>query len=288
MRHSKVKKWNSEVVRLFCKETGAANPFKAIERVCAGLLDQLGKAEPPFQSEKYEFADMLNVRVVESEISCDGLLALAGTRFYIQVKKDNIPESKNFTVCHELGHVEMLRRATKSFSECRSLMSGRARLCEEEQLSNHFAASLLMPEHAFVPRAAKLTPSVDSLAELANDFGTSIEATVFRLKLFDVWKCHFFWCVPELMANKSTAIRLLKLVKSPSVECPVEDADYVRWGTKSVRTAYEENTSASERLEFRRHSAAAPEYWLLQTAKHTFKKQARVLALLSPFRDTIL
>lgn len=282
MPSSKPKTWNSEVVRLFWKQTGAVNPFKAVEQVCAELLARLGKTNPPFQSENYEFANLLNIRVIESEISCDGMLALAGKRFFIQVRKDNTQESKNFTVCHELGHAEMLRRATNNFLEYHSLMRGRSRLFEEEKLSNYFAANLLMPEHAFVPRAIKLTPSVDSLFQLAKEFGTSIEATIFRLIRFDVWKCHFFWCLPDRQVNQTTAVQMLKIVKSQSVKDIFGKADYVRWGIRSVCAAYEGTASASERLVFRHHSMAAPEYWCLEASKHTFRKEARVLALLRP------
>jgi IrrE N-terminal-like domain len=283
MAISITRRWNSEIVRLFWKQVGGLSPFTAIEDVCTELQNQLGRSSPPFQSEQYEFARLLNVRVIENEISCDGVLALAGTRFVIQVRRNTTSERKNFTVCHELGHVEMLRRATDNLSELRSLMDARTRLNEEEMLSNFFAANLLMPRKDFVDRASQLVPSLDSLFQLARTYRTSVASTARRITELGVWKCHFFWCLPEARGFQRTVVRMLgKPIISESLQCPYKNAEYVTWGVKPIILAYEGNKTVDDRLIFQKHGGAAAEFWRLEAARHDFENETRVIALVRP------
>ena len=275
------KRWNSKIVRLFWKQVGGESPLEAVERVCSELTDKLDKKTPPFQSEKYEFAELLNIRVVESKISCDGMLALAGTRFVIQVSESATPERKSFTVCHELGHAVMLRRATQDFTKIKSFMRSQEQPREEERLSNFFAANLLMPRQSFFKKAINLKPSTNSLFALASEYRTSVESTAHRIIELDAWKCHILWCTIDQFENK--AVRILKFLKSDTLKCPFERKGRVNWGMASIDSACK-GIAANQRLVVHRpQGKAESELWRLEAAQHAFKSESNVaIALICP------
>jgi Zn-dependent peptidase ImmA (M78 family) len=285
MPPSNNRRWNSEVVRLFWKRVGGASPFKAAERVCFELLTKLGKNSPPFQSDKYEYAKVLGIRVVENQIPCDGILTLAGDTFVIQVRVDVTAQRRSFTVCHELGHIEMLRRAATYSYDIRSLLRRPQRLSEEEHLSDFFAANLLMPRDHFLPKAKSLKPSLSSLEQLAADYNTSLEATALRILTLDAWKCHFFWCLPEVQSDQKTNVRIIQHIKSRFLRCPYARPKRIDWGVSCIRSAFEERNPVlgkTARLKFQAHSLAMPEYWLLEARTYPSQNRANVLALVRP------
>ncbi|HXT13487.1 MAG TPA: ImmA/IrrE family metallo-endopeptidase [Candidatus Angelobacter sp.] len=283
MVKSKKKRWSSPIVRSFWKQVGGRNPYSAIERVCSQLLEQLGKENPPFQSSEYEFAKLLNIRVIENEISCDGLLALAGKRFVIQVKRSATPERKSFTVCHELGHIEIVRRATADSNDFLAVMGKRQGTDEEERLSNFFAANLLMPRDHFLSRIARLERSMDTLFQLAREYRTSIRATALRIVELKAWDCVFFWCLPERLVNERMAVRIVgRPVVSSSVDWPHKNCGYVSWGAECVSRAYDDNMIVKDRLIVRKHNGAKPVYWHLEAARHAFENETLVIALVFP------
>src|SRR5258707_14164525 len=105
---------SSPIVRAFCAADGGRAPADAAETAAQHLLARLGKTEPPFQvaSESgYEFADLLNIPVLECDIACDGILHEFDHRYLIQVNRSAPPKRKNFTVCHEIGHYVLLSSA---------------------------------------------------------------------------------------------------------------------------------------------------------------------------------
>ncbi|MBI2449469.1 ImmA/IrrE family metallo-endopeptidase [Candidatus Pacearchaeota archaeon] len=126
---------------------------------------------------------MLGIPVIENDIRCDGILTSFGDQFIIQVKRSS-PDRQNFTVCHELGHAEIFRRALVLHKASREVR-------EEEVLANEFAKELLMPKDIFCAIALSCQPSLQSLFFLSHTFGTSLEASARRLIELNIWNFAF-------------------------------------------------------------------------------------------------
>src|SRR3989442_7617402 len=96
------KTWKSRIARTLLAKNNGRDPELVIERSCKELRRSLGKSEPPFQTGDYEYAALLNVRVIESPaIVPSGLLSYFKGRFVIEVKASDRLERKSYTVCHE-------------------------------------------------------------------------------------------------------------------------------------------------------------------------------------------
>lgn len=97
------------------------------------------------------------------------------------------PGRKRFSIAHELGHFEM-HRARKGFSLClsediREMVQKNAGQ-DLELEANEFASALLLPGRFFAPLCRKREPSLEYIADLANEFSTSLTATALRYLQF--------------------------------------------------------------------------------------------------------
>ena len=215
-------KWHSPVVGSFCKSVGSRIPERAFEFVCNELITRLNRKTPPFQTHHYEFADLPGIKVIESNIECEGILSILGDHFIIQVRNGDSPQRRSFSVCHETGHIQLYETSRVSSSE--NIWSSRRSLCflrEEGAFSNFFAENLLMPRRIFERTAQSLNPGFESLWQLAPTFCTSLTATTRRAVTLDIWPVQMVRCVPEKMVGGSYALRILGLRTSASLKNPL-------------------------------------------------------------------
>jgi Zn-dependent peptidase ImmA (M78 family) len=216
--------WQSKAVRCFWKDVGGRGPIDAVNQVCTDLLNRLGKKTPPFQTaeqKRYEYAKLLNIPVKEADLQCDGTLIKTGDDYIIRVQRKSSPERKNFTVCHEIGHIQILQHARYFLSQqsnCNSDSFGHSR--EEEDLSNLFARNLLMPCKIFRKYSCSCEPGIDSLLELANTFCTSLTATSFRLAELDLWPSVILWATPMTYYNGRLGLKKRRVFHSTRLISP--------------------------------------------------------------------
>src|SRR5437870_6229733 len=110
------------------------------------LLDSLS-GPPPYSPEKY--AALCSADVSYEEITPAGrLMPAPGNRFVIQVRGDQSEARRNFTICHELGHILF---KTKSLFPGRHSEPGSILIDRliEERICEQIAVALLMPETEF-------------------------------------------------------------------------------------------------------------------------------------------
>ncbi len=107
------------------------------------------------------------------------LIPLFGTDFdfLIQINESHAQAKKNFSIGHEIGHTlmpdfadgpqERLDAETMTWNE----------ESEEEFLCDVVAAEILMPRREFIPYLSSCGLQIQSLSLLAEEFGSSLEAT---------------------------------------------------------------------------------------------------------------
>ena len=107
------------------------------------------------------------------------LLRKAG-RGLIRVRED-LPETgrKRFAAAHELGHWE-LHPAVSQWALCTAEDIETYKASAPELEANAFAGELLMPTVMIRPRCEEATPSLDLVRGLAEEFATTLTATVLR------------------------------------------------------------------------------------------------------------
>ena len=119
----------------------------------------------------------------------EGRLLRAGQYGIMRVADEAYNSKKwRFVVAHEIGH--FLRHPnTDDFEACTRgdlsnyLGSGR------EAEANDFASELLMPQVFFEKRCDRNRPTLRDIAELADEFETSLTATALRFVLFSPEPC---------------------------------------------------------------------------------------------------
>ena len=193
-------------------------------------MRRLPRNDPPFQSGHggvFEYAQLLSIPVVQTEMNCDGILSTMGRRFVIQVRRSSPIMRKSFTVCHEIGHAEILRSADIwSIEQKFYTMDLLGRNREEEELSNLFAAELLMPRRVFTALAKNLSPGLDSLRKLAGSFATSLCATAFRITKLNLWQCIMVWSVPQVYVGGRLGLHILRSARPQDLDNPFRWPDY--------------------------------------------------------------
>jgi len=278
--------FSSQIVSSFLEGVGVSAPLFAVHRVCDEMLVKLGKKEPPFQSDKYEYAKLLGVKVIENDIPGDGVLSVFGNTFVIEVRRDAPRWRKTFTVCHEIGHIQIFKWAAKN-SPKRSIELARSKKAhvDEERLSNLFAANLIMPRKIFKARASKLFPSMDSLKILATQFDASLEATATRIVDLNVWNCQFLRCAPiKLLGGGSTIEIHSRPTSSSLLEPLIKNEKYFshRAAVACVEAAAANAPSVfSDTLQIARSPSMDTKSWRFECAGGHLS-HGRVLALLVP------
>jgi hypothetical protein len=142
------------------------------------LLQELGVTEPR-DIDLEAIAHYLGARVRYRPLDgCDARIVGVGDKAIITVNTRTSPQRQRFSIAHEIGHWKNHR--------------GRSLVCRvndyrpDSQISterdaDRYAADLLMPHYLFKPAmqsVAKLT--FKAIAELSNDFETSLTSTAIR------------------------------------------------------------------------------------------------------------
>ena len=275
--------WNSPVVRSFWESVGGRCPEDAVRRICDQMTGGLRRNEPPFQSDRYEYAELLGVRVIEKEISdrkLQGVLSTCGNEFLILINKNDSPERKSFTVCHEVGHIQMLKAAESTLGRDRVLKHV-AGSREEEFLSDAFAINLLMPRQDFKRAARDLDMSMTSLSELAKRYRTSIEAAARRVVGLNVWPCSVLWGSLEKLCGGSFAVKISNHIHSASLATPpLSNERHVRWCVDAVWKAYDNRRLTRSPVTFRHPGQQTVEKWWFECVHRTDHRGESFLALM--------
>lgn len=156
-------------------------------RALATRLVQAGaRATPPFQTEAYEYAELRGVAVIEGSLPKGetGALIRIGEQALVAVARRTPRVHRNFTVCHELGHLaiqDLLTEASDSVTAHQNYSDAEERLCDV------FASELLMPTQATRDFAREWPETISSIQALAERFHVSVEAMARRIAELRLW-----------------------------------------------------------------------------------------------------
>ncbi len=154
----------------------------AIQRAAArNVLAKCGVTSPS-EINLELIAGSMDVVILEDEVRGSSARLVTSKKYGIITINRLIQETgrKRFAAAHELGHY-VCHRNKSSMSICtdENFLDYYARSSQETE-SNIFAAELLMPEYLFGKKCECTTPSFHQIAEIAEDFKTSLTATAFR------------------------------------------------------------------------------------------------------------
>lgn len=157
------------------------NPESAANRV----IDELAIQSPQDlqELELIAFARGALVRYASLDGS-EARIAMIGGKAVITVSSHIAQlQRRRFSIAHELGHLEMhARQASMIVCIDDDLaewnLGGKEKDLEVQ--ANQFAASLLMPGQFISPRIEDREPSITDIAQLAEEFDTSLTATAIR------------------------------------------------------------------------------------------------------------
>lgn len=186
--------WTHPSVKALLQESGAQDPYAAIEDRARGLaLSALEKGwrGPPY--DPFFLADALEIETVARQDLEDArLVPMKGEKPRIEFNPDRRPARIRFSVAHELGHFllsdfsEQVRYRDRSHGD-----PGGTDDWQLESVCNVAAAELLMPAGGF-PLADTADLSLPHLLDLRKAFGVSTEAVLRRVvKLTDQPACLF-------------------------------------------------------------------------------------------------
>jgi hypothetical protein len=145
-----------------------------------------------------EIAKQLDLTIEEEELDgFDGCLVrpIGVPIGVIGIRRDIRETSrKHFTVAHEIGHF-VLPGHDQADGVCTAKDLNRWTWAQKdlEQEANRFAAELLIPTRIAQPIVKGRGPSLDTLKEMADKFGTSLSATAWRFCELTSAPCAFVW-----------------------------------------------------------------------------------------------
>jgi len=147
-------------------------------RPAAELLKELGITEP-VDIDIEAIAEFCGATVLERHLEgCEARIAGFGDRAIITVNADAPIGRRRFSAAHELGH--WLRDAGEVALRCNP-ESAFENAAERETRANSYATDILMPRRMFEPRTVGRAMTLETAAELAEVFQTSLTATAIRL-----------------------------------------------------------------------------------------------------------
>ncbi|WP_395839178.1 ImmA/IrrE family metallo-endopeptidase [Cystobacter fuscus] len=122
---------------------------------------------------------------------CEGRLTRLGGRAIISVNSSlDYEPRRRFVIAHEIGHLELHEKKNQL----------ELSLCDEERISelydqgteqeaNAFASELLMPTEVWHRKCDVTQPTLDRIAELAQEFGVSFTAAAIRFSKLSGERC---------------------------------------------------------------------------------------------------
>lgn len=187
----RVRRWVSPEASALRRATGEDDPVAAIEKLAAGLIDDGGFAEPPF--DPAILASFQGVREIRplAMVSAARLVPERGG-LVIEVNRDHSAGKRNFSVNHETTHTLVPTYTGQLVHDDETGTFSGSR--EEEILCDIGAAALLLDPRWLRPLAAEAGPSIATLIELGSLFNASLQATARQVAALDLWSCAFvFW-----------------------------------------------------------------------------------------------
>lgn len=167
------------------KETGQNDPFEAVRikaRDVVSQFHQLFGGSPPFNVNAIASFRGLTLSDDDPRFSPDSEIAPeADGRVVLRVNKSRPVSRQRFSVCHEIGHtlfpeyelaVRCRKPSERTWADSEDLL---------ETLCDVAASELMFPSPWFPDRIAEMPLTADSIAETADDYQASREATVRRL-----------------------------------------------------------------------------------------------------------
>ena len=176
--------WKSATAQSIIEATGL-EPVAGATVLAADLVRECG-LEKPGHNLKI-LASFRDAEIQEIEMSDAGALidvsGMEGARcgYLIQVNEADSRARKNFSICHEIGHILMPNYNGDSGPRRDAQTMRWDKSDEEEYLCDVAAAELLMPHAEFVPRLRGCGMRIEAVRELAEEFGSSLEATAMSI-----------------------------------------------------------------------------------------------------------
>lgn len=158
----------------------------AARKALRELIPSVGESEIPV--DLVSAAKYLGIeQVIEMQTtSFDGLLSVTKSGNYIvNIRRDQSPTRKRFTLAHEVGHIVLNRsvRASKDAPPAEKLVCRAASAEEraEERLCDIVATELIMPRGAFLKAMEETGVSASTVPTIAMHFGVSLQAACRRI-----------------------------------------------------------------------------------------------------------
>jgi hypothetical protein len=170
------------------RATGTSDPRDAMVHRALVVLREAEVKAPPIDLPMV--ASFQGVREIEAVVMPQaGRLVPRGDGLVIQVNADHTLGKRNFTIGHEIGHTFLpdYQARPRLIEDLATGLYEHG--SEEEHLCDIAAAELLMPMALFRPLAAARGFDLATVAELAQTFDASREATAIRLVETDLWPC---------------------------------------------------------------------------------------------------
>ncbi len=182
------RRWYSRDAQLLRLRTGARDPAVAISTLAENLLDEVGFDGPPFRPDI--LASFRGISDIRRHPMASAARLVPGDRgLIVEVNVDHSPSKQNFSIDHEITHTLL---PTYSGQSVEDVVTGQFSLTSEEELLCDIGASTLLLDGRWLcPLARDAGPSLDTLFQLAETFGASLQATALKLAELNIWPCAF-------------------------------------------------------------------------------------------------
>jgi hypothetical protein len=175
-------------INALCKRAGRKNARPAVRQLVRGLHRKYGPSDPPYDVNR--FCEIANVVIESSPLTdSDACLVRAADGWIARVSPDLSKARRDFAVCHEIGHTffePFDARVPEPRHRCEFATYGRT--ANEEILCDYAAAEMLMPKQVFSNLVRNRKPSMESVWQIAHEFGASIQAVIARIIDLDLWE----------------------------------------------------------------------------------------------------
>lgn len=169
--------------------------MNSVEKLAEALVERLAIQGPP---DLDSIVQRIGLRV--REVKADGfdgtlVCALDKPKGLIAVNSAiREPTHKRFTIGHEIGHY-LIPHHRRLENVCKSVTIERwhSGIAYAEREANDFAAELLLPRRLVTTRLGLNDPSLHRISQVANEFSTSLTATVYRFIELTDRACCLVW-----------------------------------------------------------------------------------------------
>jgi hypothetical protein len=152
------------------------------------LLTELGITEPD-DIDVEAIAAYCNAFVVYDALQgAEARIVGNGDKAFITINSASLPTRQRFSIGHELGHWTW-DRGKIALSCSKEDQESRWTGADKETIANKFSADLLLPPFMFKPRARQSEGTLDAIKKLADQFRTSLTATILRYVEFGPFPC---------------------------------------------------------------------------------------------------